>query len=86
MDQELSSLPLLTVADLKEKVTEHATVKIQYRDSKRDFEKVAKSLGIMSDTKSGVPRTAYRGVVSIMYTGVRVHLVPDPPWTKYNPS
>ena len=33
--------------------------------------------------QGGVPRTAYRGIVSIRYRDQRVHLVPPEEWTGY---
>ena len=50
-------------------------VRIHY-SSENEFEHVAKVLGAMSDFKAGVPRMAYQGVVTIVFKGVRVHIVP----------
>lgn len=33
--------------------------------------------------QGGVPRTAYKGIVSTMYNGQRVHLTPPSPWRGY---
>ena len=40
----------------------------------------------MDDFKSGVPRTAYRGVVSFMRDGTRVYLAPNRNWAGYDPK
>lgn len=55
---------------------ENMKVKIVY-SSKDDFTKIAKQIGIMSDFKSGVARTAYNGTVTFFYKNTRVFLVPD---------
>ena len=43
----------------------HSAVRVLYH-TKTAFKKAAKALGIMDDFKAGVPRMAYRGVVSVM--------------------
>ena len=50
------------------------------------YKRSAKALGIMEDFKSGVPRTAYRGIVSFMHSGVRVYLAPNLNWQGYDPK
>ena len=40
----------------------------------------------MDDFKSGVPRMAYRGVVSTMFKGVRVYVAPGLSWKGYDPT
>ena len=47
----------------------HAAVRVLYH-TKTAFKKSAKTLGIMDDFKAGVPRMAYRGVVSVMNRSV----------------
>lgn len=39
------------------------------------FRTLARELGIMTDEKAGVPRTAYYGIVTVRVNGVRVFLV-----------
>ncbi|KAI8441406.1 hypothetical protein MSG28_015021 [Choristoneura fumiferana] len=36
--------------------------------------------------KSGIPRTAYRGIVQCYVRGRRVYLAPDFLWTRYDPA
>lgn len=46
----------------------------------KDFAKIAKSIGIMTDEKAGVPRTGYQGVVTFWYGANKlnhVFLVPE---------
>nr|1FO8_A Chain A, ALPHA-1,3-MANNOSYL-GLYCOPROTEIN BETA-1,2-N-ACETYLGLUCOSAMINYLTRANSFERASE [Oryctolagus cuniculus] len=60
-------------------------VRVQYtgRDS---FKAFAKALGVMDDLKSGVPRAGYRGIVTFLFRGRRVHLAPPQTWDGYDPS
>ena len=50
------------------------------------YKKTAKALGIMDDFKSGVPRMAYRGIVSFMHRELRVYLAPNVNWSGYDPK
>lgn len=68
---------LYSLNDLKEGRLTQSPAKITYTNE-TDFEKIADFLGIMKDFKAGVPRTAYKGVVSTYYKGVRLFLVPEP--------
>ena len=58
------------------------SVRVQY-ESEETFKSLANQLGIMSDIKAGVPRMAYRGVVSFMYKRLRVYLAPPRNWGGY---
>jgi alpha-1,3-mannosyl-glycoprotein beta-1,2-N-acetylglucosaminyltransferase len=54
-------------------------VKIVYErlsDGPKNFEDIARRLGVMDNIKARVPRTAYKGVVTFWYGGTRVYLVP----------
>lgn len=44
--------------------------------SHKEFERIAKGLGLMSELKAGVPRTGYQGVVSFRRAGCLVHVAP----------
>ena len=63
----------------------HLSIKVIYK-TKNEFKAAVKVLGIMDDFKSGVPRMAYRGVVSTFYKGIRVYLWPGLNWKTYNPT
>jgi len=63
----------------------HQAVRILYR-TRDNFKNIAKALGIMDDFKSGVPRMAYKGVVSTLYRGQRVYVAPNLNWKGYDPS
>ncbi|KAL0809620.1 hypothetical protein ABMA28_011150 [Loxostege sticticalis] len=60
-------------------------VKVTYSNA-QTYQKAAKKLGLMDDFRSGVPRTAYRGIVSCFVRGRRVYLAPSFLWIKYDPS
>lgn len=70
------SLPLVTVDQLVDKKVFATDVQVHYA-SQKDFDNVAKQLGAITDFKAGVPRMAYKGIVSIMFSGINVHIVPS---------
>ena len=51
-----------------------------------EFTNAARKLLIMMDTKAGVPRTAYRGIVTCFINQLRIYLAPSNPsgWNGYN--
>lgn len=59
------------------------SVRLAYR-STESYRKICKQLGLMDDLKSGVPRTAYRGIVSSVYRRRRVFLVPEAGFDGYD--
>jgi len=57
-----------------------STVRISYHGFEGDrdsFDAIARWSGAMNNVKANVPRTAYKGIVSIWKDGVRMFLVPD---------
>ena len=64
------------------KVIPAPSVRVQY-ETDEVFKSVANQLGIMSDIKAGVPRMAYKGVVSFIYRDLRVYLAPPRHWRGY---
>lgn len=84
--QVLNKSPVVSMLDLKNgQVQKQESVRVIYH-TKDVFKKMARSLGIMDDFKSGVPRMAYKGVVSTMYKGQRVYVAPNVNWKGYDPS
>ncbi|XP_037572666.1 alpha-1,3-mannosyl-glycoprotein 2-beta-N-acetylglucosaminyltransferase-like [Dermacentor silvarum] len=84
--KEVYGSPLVTVSQvLKGSLETKGAIRITYT-SKEQFKSIAKKLSIMDDFKSGVPRTGYRGVVSLLYKGRRVYLAPPADWKGYNKS
>ncbi|KAJ0170294.1 hypothetical protein K1T71_014222 [Dendrolimus kikuchii] len=64
---------------------EKSPVRVPYSNAK-SYQRAAKRLGLMDDFRSGVPRTAYRGIVTCFVRGRRVYLAPDFNWVKYDPK
>jgi len=84
--EDVYRTPLYSLDEIRQNKNPHVTtVRLQYR-TRENFKKFSKSLGIMDDFKSGVPRMAYRGVVSFLYRGRRVYLAPTANWQGYNPQ
>ncbi|XP_063041328.1 alpha-1,3-mannosyl-glycoprotein 2-beta-N-acetylglucosaminyltransferase b isoform X2 [Engraulis encrasicolus] len=84
--KEVYSAPLVKVEELHSGSLKGAgPFRVQY-SSRDSFKALARSLGVMDDLKSGVPRAGYRGVVSFMSRGRRIFLAPPDGWTKYDTS
>lgn len=80
------STPVVSVEDLKRgNVGSKREVRVTYFSS-NDYKRAAKALGIMDDFKSGVPRLAYRGIVTFMRGNTRVFLAPNKNWAGYDPK
>jgi len=80
------STPVVKVEDVKRgHLDGRKTVRITYFSS-NDYKRAAKQLGIMDDFKSGVPRMAYRGIVTFIRDNVRVYLAPNNNWQGYDPK
>ncbi|XP_023326519.1 alpha-1,3-mannosyl-glycoprotein 2-beta-N-acetylglucosaminyltransferase [Eurytemora carolleeae] len=78
--------PVHSLDEIKQgNIEEEGAVRITYR-TKENFKQFSKALGIMDDFKSGVPRMAYRGVISLMHKNRRVYLSPNLNWAGYNPT
>ena len=74
--QKVQRLPSVDLHQLLSGQTNAPSVQIQYK-TPEEFEKLARPLGAMKDLKAGVPRMAYKGVVTIMFKGTRVYIVHD---------
>uniref|UniRef100_A0A914Z3E7 Alpha-1,3-mannosyl-glycoprotein 2-beta-N-acetylglucosaminyltransferase n=1 Tax=Panagrolaimus superbus TaxID=310955 RepID=A0A914Z3E7_9BILA len=61
------------------------SVRIEY-SSMQEYTNAARKLHIMIDTKAGVGRTAYRGIVTCFINGLRIYLAPSNPkeWKGYD--
>ncbi|KAH9421381.1 hypothetical protein DERP_010518 [Dermatophagoides pteronyssinus] len=53
----------------------HSSYRLTYY-TKNEFIEYASMFGLMNDIKYGVPRTAYKGIISFMYNGLRIYLSP----------
>lgn len=75
---------MVTLDELKRGlVMTREPIRIAYH-TKEQYKRATKTLGLMDDFKSGVPRTAYRGIVSFFYSGQRVYLAPPASWKGYD--
>ncbi|KAK3733608.1 hypothetical protein RRG08_056963 [Elysia crispata] len=84
--KKVYSAPVLTADQVRSgAVATEKVVRVEYT-GKDSFKRQAKLLGIMDDFKAGVPRAAYRGVVSFMVQNRRVYLAPPQTWSGYDPS
>ncbi|TSK28261.1 Alpha-1,3-mannosyl-glycoprotein 2-beta-N-acetylglucosaminyltransferase [Bagarius yarrelli] len=85
--KEVYSAPLVKVEELRQGggLQGSGPFRVQY-SSRDSFKVLARSLGVMDDLKSGVPRAGYRGVVSFLFHGRRIYLAPPEGWTKYDTS
>ncbi|CAH8536031.1 unnamed protein product [Schistosoma intercalatum] len=61
------------------------SIRITY-ETRKEFEEIAKALGIMFDFKCGVSRNAYMGVVPVFVNGHRLYIAPPSSWSGYNES
>ncbi|EEB15549.1 alpha-1,3-mannosyl-glycoprotein 2-beta-N-acetylglucosaminyltransferase, putative [Pediculus humanus corporis] len=82
--KDVYSSPEVSYEDLKNNPNlPTGSVRLPYY-TKDQYKKSAKYIGLMDDFRSGVPRTAYRGVVTFSYKGKRVHLAPHVNWKGYD--
>ncbi|XP_014672853.1 PREDICTED: alpha-1,3-mannosyl-glycoprotein 2-beta-N-acetylglucosaminyltransferase-like [Priapulus caudatus] len=83
VERVYSSTPEVGIRQVQAReVSQHDAVRVTYT-TQTSFKILSKALGMMTDVKAGVARTAYRGVVSIMFNGQRVYLAPPANWTAY---
>nr|CAG4640874.1 EOG090X06K9 [Eulimnadia texana] len=83
---QVYNTPIVTAQDLRNNdVKYEGPVRITYH-TKSVYKSATKLLGLMDDFKSGVPRTAYRGIVSFFFSGRRVYLAPNANWKGYDPT
>ncbi|XP_016989479.1 alpha-1,3-mannosyl-glycoprotein 2-beta-N-acetylglucosaminyltransferase [Drosophila rhopaloa] len=84
--QRVYTYPIVTYDELRRNLIRiEGPVRIQYT-TREQYKRTTKMLGLMDDFKSGVPRTAYHGIVSFYYNKRRVHLAPNANWKGYELS
>ena len=59
------------------------SVRVTY-SSNVDFEMIARRFGLMTDFKAGVPRMAYKGIVSLARNKKRIFIAPPKDWDGYH--
>ncbi|XP_070499162.1 alpha-1,3-mannosyl-glycoprotein 2-beta-N-acetylglucosaminyltransferase [Chironomus tepperi] len=83
---EVYQTPVVTFEELRSGLVKaDGPVRIQY-NNRNQYKATCRNLGIMDDFKSGVPRTAYAGIVSSFFNNRRVYLAPSTNWKGYDPS
>jgi len=93
--EEVYALPSITINNLIVKTIQRpstgqapTTGKQAYRleyKTMDQYVEFAQLLNIMADSKAGVPRTAYRGIVTCFINGIRIYLsMPKNVWREYN--
>jgi len=66
-----------TIVNNLEEITQHQEkTLLLYYNSAQHFQGIANQFGIMSDTKAGIPRTAYKGAVIFYLDSNRIILAP----------
>lgn len=81
---EIDSCPVINLSDLNQLKSDMKCAQIRYSNTK-EFVAIANTLEIMNDLKSGVPRTAYRGVVRCQYGSTTIFVTPaQQPWKGYS--
>ncbi|KAL9918096.1 alpha-1,3-mannosyl-glycoprotein 2-beta-N-acetylglucosaminyltransferase [Glossina fuscipes fuscipes] len=84
--KKVYTLPIVTYDELRRRlISKDGPVRIQYIN-REQYKRITKMLGLMDDFKSGVPRTAYHGIVSFFYEKRRVYLAPNLNWKGYDLS
>ncbi|TKR81211.1 hypothetical protein L596_015122 [Steinernema carpocapsae] len=87
--EKVENLPKLTLEGIIRKTLETRDAEESYAvsyQSAQDFIKIADKLQIMKDFKAGVPRTAYKGIVTCYISKMRIYIVPDKfTWHGYKP-
>uniref|UniRef100_S4PW03 Alpha-1,3-mannosyl-glycoprotein 2-beta-N-acetylglucosaminyltransferase n=2 Tax=Pararge aegeria TaxID=116150 RepID=S4PW03_9NEOP len=81
----VASLPETSPEEVMAGASTESALRVSYSSAKT-YRKAAKKLGLMDDFRSGIPRTAYRGIVTCFIRNRRVYLAPNYEWTKYDPS
>ncbi|XP_011202049.1 alpha-1,3-mannosyl-glycoprotein 2-beta-N-acetylglucosaminyltransferase [Bactrocera dorsalis] len=83
---DVYSYPIVTYDELRRSLIKtDGPVRIQYT-TREQYKHITSILGLMGDFKSGVPRTAYHGIVSFFYQKRRVYLAPSANWKGYDLS
>lgn len=79
-------VPLVSSNELKNSQINHNDpVRLTYHN-KNELKSLTNLFGLMDDFRSGIPRTAYKGIISFTYANRRVYLVPDKEWHGYDLS
>ena len=80
--KEVNSKPVVSVDDVLNDSFQGDAVRLQY-SSNAEIESLTRQFGLMTDLKAGVPRTAYKGIVSFVHKNRRIYLNPTGDWAGY---
>ena len=80
--RKVTSKPVVNVEDVLNDSFQGDAVRILY-SSKAEIESLTRQFGLMTDLKAGVPRTAYKGIVSFIRKNKRIYLTPTADWVGY---
>lgn len=83
MDKTVQNAQEVSISSVGKYNFQEKDLKIIYH-SQRDFVQLANFFSIMNDFKKGVPRTAYKGIVTFRYKHNRIFLVPSVPNLTYD--
>lgn len=75
---QVGNAPIVSPREVSNSGRSEVRVVYSTLDSSRDsFAQLARELGVMDNIKAGVPRTAYKGIVSFWSGNVKVHITPN---------
>jgi len=83
--KEVKSKPVVSAEDVLNNSFQGDTVRILY-SSRPEIESLLRQFGLMTDFKAGVPRTAYKGIISFIRNNKRIYLTPTADWAGYSES
>uniref|UniRef100_A0A0N5AZE7 Alpha-1,3-mannosyl-glycoprotein 2-beta-N-acetylglucosaminyltransferase n=1 Tax=Syphacia muris TaxID=451379 RepID=A0A0N5AZE7_9BILA len=75
LGKRLHDAKVITLEDIKKKAISQDNSYIVFYRNPREYRQLAKAVGLMIDIRSGMPRTAYYGIVSFFFAGSRIYAV-----------
>ncbi|XP_065679339.1 alpha-1,3-mannosyl-glycoprotein 2-beta-N-acetylglucosaminyltransferase isoform X1 [Hydra vulgaris] len=80
--RKVQNSPQKSIHEILSIIDRQEYARVSY-NSNDEFIFIAKQLGIMSDLKAGVPRMAYKGIVSVFKNNKRIFVSPSLDWKGY---
>uniref|UniRef100_A0A1I8EI27 Alpha-1,3-mannosyl-glycoprotein 2-beta-N-acetylglucosaminyltransferase n=2 Tax=Wuchereria bancrofti TaxID=6293 RepID=A0A1I8EI27_WUCBA len=77
LNQEISGAVVLSTDNFLDKTFSGSGPFLVTYKTPREYRRLGKSVGLMLDIRSGMPRTAYYGIVTFMYCSERFYAVPE---------
>lgn len=81
--REVKKKPIVTAGAVLSESIQDDAVRIQY-SSNSEIESLTRQFELMTDLKAGVPRTAYKGIISFVRKNKRIYLTPVGEWSGYD--